>query len=324
MMKPLVVICGPTATGKTTTAIKLAQQFNGEIISADSRQIYTELDIGSGRGAINKSNVVIEGSIWLEEGIPIHLYNILKPSEQITVIKYRDMAIQIINQVWARNKLPLLVGGTGFYISAVLEDKMIEQIPPNPNLREGLELLSLEKLGQILKNIDIKSYKTIDQKNKRRLVRAIERAEYKKKVGIPTAPEGLNTKPLMIGLSSDKETLDKLIDERTDYMLEEGLLDEVRLLLLKYGPEAPALDAIGYRQFIPHILGEQALEEAVENKNIAEHQYAKRQMTWFKRDTRIKWFDIADQEDNPKEFGQKIKVLVESYLGEFKKPWTNK
>ena len=298
----LVVICGPTATGKTATAVKLCRMFNGEIISADSRQIYKDLDIGSGRGRVT-------------DIVPIHLYNLLKPSEQITVVHFRDLAQQKIIEILSRGKIPFLVGGTGFYIQAILGDNEIEDIPPNPKLREALELLSLTKLGQKLQLLNSEVHLQIDQKNKRRLIRAIEREEYRQLHPNTIAPKRISIpNPLMIGLTAERDYLDKKIDRRTEKMIQEGLLDEVRLVLLKYGSDAPALDAIGYRQFIPHLFGEQSLEDAVLAKNTAEHQYAKRQITWFKRDERINWFDIGKREKNPKSFEQNIEKLVKSYI----------
>lgn len=313
----IVVICGPTATGKTNLALKLARKFKGEIISADSRQVYKELDIGSGRGRPDKNVMVEKDGTWIEKGTPIHLYNLLKPSEQITVIHFMNVALTKIDEIVKRGKIPLLVGGTGFYINAILGDTEIEDIPPNPNLRKALELLSQSKLEEKLTYLSPAVATQTDLKNKRRVIRAIEREEYRKEhPELKTTSDHVILNPLMIGLTAEATILNQRIDERTEQMLKEGLLDEVKLVLLKYGPEAPALDAIGYRQFLPYLLGEQSLDQAILAKNTAEHQYAKRQMTWFKRDERIKWFDVAKRLRNPQSFDQKIIKLVESYLEE--------
>lgn len=311
-MNPLIVICGPTATGKTSLALKLCHKFNGEIISADSRQIYKELDIGSGRGSVQRADVAIIHGDWVEQGIPIYLYNILDPADRITVAKYSDLAWVKIKAILRRNKIPFLVGGTGFYISAVLGDTKIEGVPPNPKLRAELENLSKEELFLRLKSLDPQRAKDIDKNNPRRLIRAIEILTFKaekdsKSLENQAALEKL--KPLLLGLIAPREVLYKRIDERTDKMLKEGLLDEVEKLARKYGWNSPAMDAIGYRQFKDYFNGREVLEEAIKKKKFSEHAYLRRQITWFKRDARIKWFEVTKAG-----FDAEVETLIESYL----------
>lgn len=314
-MNPLIVICGPTATGKTSLALKLCHKFNGEIISADSRQIYKELDIGSGRGSSQREEVEIIHGDWVEQGIPIYLYNILEPGDRITVAKYSDLAWVKIKAIWGRNKIPFLVGGTGFYISAVIGDIEIEKVLPNPKLRAELENLSKEELFSKLKSLDPQRAKDIDKNNPRRLIRAIEILAFKAEKDIQTSKNHAaleKLKPLMVGLIAPREVLYKRIDERTDGMLKEGLLDEVEGLVQKYGWDTPAMAAIGYRQFKDYFDGREVLEEAIKKKKFSEHAYLRRQITWFKRNTRIKWFEVTKEG-----FDVEVETLIESYLEKY-------
>jgi len=311
-MNPLITICGPTATGKTSLALKMCQKYNGEIISADSRQIYKRLDIGSGRGLSLRNDVEIIRGDWVEQGIPIYLYNILEPNDRITVAKYSDLAWVKIKAIWKRDKVPFLVGGTGFYISAVIGDIEIERAPSNVRFRKELEKLSKEKLFLKLKSLDPQRAKDIDRNNPRRLVRAIEIAVFKAGKRLQTSKRHVDLeklKPLMMGLNASKEVLYKRVDERTEKMVEEGLISEVERLEQEYGWDAPAMDAIGYRQFKDYFAGRESLGDSIKKKKFAEHAYIRRQVTWFKRDKRTKWFEVTGRS-----FDVEIETLIESYL----------
>src|SRR3989344_4526634 len=310
---PLVVILGATATGKTALGISLARRFNGEIISADSRQIYKDLDIGSGRGRPREPKIKITDGVWVEEGIPIHLYNLFQPSIQVTVIEYQRLAEEVISDLHVQNRLPLVVGGTGFYISSLLGDTVIEDIPANPEFRAFAANMDLEDLATELQELNPKVAEMTDLKNPRRVIRALERIRYKKMNPNYRTPKPKKRDAVQIGLTASVEELAHRIRLRTLQMIEDGFLEEARRLLHIYGPSAPALTAIGYQQFQDHLNGHGSLEEAIERKVSDEIAYSKRQLTWFKRDPRIIWFDVG-AEDYKKATEQKIPELVELYL----------
>jgi len=258
-MNKLVVILGPTASGKTKLADNLSQEFNGEIINADSRQIYIGMDIGT-----NKS--------------PAHLVDIIYPGQIFTVAQYKKLATKIIKEVQSRGKLPFLVGGTGLYIQAVVNNLQIPKVKPNKLLRQKLEKQSLKQLFYILKRLDPQTAETIDSKNQRRLVRALEVCLSGQKFS-----EKIKSKPLFdvlqIGISIDRVKLNKRINKRVDEMLQEGLEDEVKTL----GNNMP--ETIGYQEFKQG----KSIAKIADLIKLHTRQYAKRQMTWFKRDRRIKW-----------------------------------
>lgn len=310
---PLIVILGATATGKTALGISLARRFHGEIISADSRQIYKDLDIGSGRGKPHEPNIRIVDGVWVEEGIPIHLYNLFQPSIQVTVIEYQRLAEEVISDLHVQNRLPFVVGGTGFYISSLLGDTVIEDIPANPEFRAKAEKMELEDLVTELERVNPKVAEMTDLKNPRRVIRALERINYKKMNPNYRAPKPKKRNALQIGLTASPEELEHRIRLRTQQMIEDGFLEEARRLLHIYGPSAPALTAIGYQQFQDHLAGLGSLEEAIERKVQDEISYSKRQLTWFKRDPRITWFDVGEK-DFREATEQQIPELVELYL----------
>ena len=250
---------GPTASGKTKIAEKLAQEFNGEIINADSRQVYIGMDIGT-----NKSSA--------------HLVDIVNPGQEFTVAQYKKLAIKTIKKIHNRGKTPFLVGGTGLYIQAVIDNLQIPKIKPNKFLRQKLENQSLEQLFNTLKKLDHQTTETIDAKNKRRLIRALEVCLSGQKFS-----QKNKSKPLFdilqIGIDVQKEKLYQRINKRVDEMIEQGLEDEVKSL----GDNIP--ETIGYQEF-KH---EKNLAKIANLIKLHTRQYAKRQMTWFKRDKRINW-----------------------------------
>ncbi len=174
--KPLIVVCGPTCTGKTSLAIALAQEFSGEIISADSRQVYRYLNVGTGKipGSFPKEAVKVVGSAYWFGAVPVHLYDLVPPNVNLTVVEYAKKASEEIASCWRRGKIPFLVGGTGFYLDVVLGRMQPAGVLPNPKLREELAKKSLVELNQTLKELDQKRWAVIDQKTSRRIIRAIE------------------------------------------------------------------------------------------------------------------------------------------------------
>jgi tRNA dimethylallyltransferase len=269
-MKKVIVILGQTATGKSNLAVKIAKKINGEVISADSRQVYKGLDIGTGK--INKKEM---------KGIPHHLLDIVSPKKKFTVAEYKKLTEEKIEEIIARGKIPIICGGTGFYIDAITKGVVFPEVPPNLKLRKILEKKSATKLFKMLKKLDSARAKNIDQKNKVRLIRAIEIAKALGKV-----PEITEIKPkykfIKIGLYLPEVLLKNKIEKRVKKMFNDGLLKEIKKLK-KDRVSNKRLKEFGFEYFEP-----------TEEKVILETlKYAKRQMTWFKRDLEIKWFDAS-------------------------------
>ncbi len=283
----LVVILGPTASGKTDLAIKLAKMYNGEVISADSRQIYRGMDIGTAK------------PLDLE-GIPHWLLDIKNPNQNYTVAQYKKDAIKSIKDIQKRGKLPIMAGGTGLYIKAVVENFDIPKIKANPLLRQKIEK-EAEKYGldyvfQKLIKLDPEAAYIVDSKNPRRVIRALEITVLTKK---PFSQQRKSGKPLFdvleIGMSIEKEKLKERINLRVDEMIKKGLVKEVENLIKKYGLKPQAFDAIGYREIIEYLGNKKTLEQAVEEMKINTWHYAKRQMTWFNASKKISWIKTCKE-----------------------------
>lgn len=275
----LVVIVGSTASGKSALAVRLAKKFNGEIVSADSRQVYKGLEIGSGK--TTKKEMA---------GIPHHLLGIASPKGVFTASQYQKMARRGFKKIWNKGKLPILVGGTGFYIRAAVDGIVIPEVKPNLKLRKKLENKSVSELSEILKKKDIRRWEEIDQKNPRRLARAIEIAEALGKVPeLKSNP--LKANILFIGTTKTKNTLEKLIKRRVRRMIETGLIEEVRTLIKKRVSEKKIREfGFEYADTLDFLEGGIRTKKELLNKITADSmKYTKRQMTWFKRDSRIIW-----------------------------------
>jgi len=280
MSKPrVVVILGQTATGKSNLAVKVAlrlcsgpsaQKSGGEIISADSRQVYKGLDIGTGK--INKKEM---------KGIPHHLLDVVNPKQKFTVTEYKKLANEKIVEILTRGKVPIICGGTGFYIDAITKGEVFPLVPPNLKLRKVLERKTAGELYKILEKLDKARAKNIDSKNKVRLVRAIEIAKVLGKV-----PKIEIIKPnyrfIKIGLYLPIDKLKIKIEKRVKSMFKTGLLNEIKKLK-KSGVSNKRLQELGFEYNEPTY--EKVVAETI--------KYAKRQMTWFKRDKEIKWFDAS-------------------------------
>jgi tRNA dimethylallyltransferase len=281
MKQRVIVILGQTATGKSDLAVKIANKFNGEIISADSRQVYKGLDIGTGK-IISKEM----------KGIPHYLLDVVNPRHKFTVTEYKLLAENKIKDILARKKIPIICGGTGFYIDAITQGIIFPEVPPNPKIRKDLEKRSTIELFEILQNLDKERSENIDVKNKVRLMRAIEIAIKLGKVpslSIKKSPY----KFIKIGLNLPQIQLDKKIEKRVRGMFEKGLLNEIKKLK-KQGVSKKRFREFGFEYFNP-------TEKKVITSTI---QYAKKQMTWFKRDKQIKWF-------KPNEYKEILNFLAE-------------
>lgn len=282
----LLVICGPTATGKTELAVKLAKEFNGELISADSRQVYKGMDIGTGK---DREKL---------EDIPLRLLDIADPDQNFSVAQYQDLAWKAIEDIWKRNKLPILVGGTGLYIKAVVDGIETKGIPQDWDLRKKLESLPLKDLQKKLEEIDSKKWHSMnssDQSNPRRLIRAIEIAMYRKsKNHYDTMTYHSSLDVLIIGLTAPNKILYQRIDERVEKRVKQGIIDEIQSLLDKgYSWDLPSMSGLGYRVWKDFFDKKATKEETIQKWKFDEHSYARRQLTWFKKDKRINWFDIT-------------------------------
>ncbi|HOZ36631.1 MAG TPA: tRNA (adenosine(37)-N6)-dimethylallyltransferase MiaA [bacterium] len=277
----IVVILGPTASGKTKLAVSLAQKFNGEIISADSRQIYRGMNIGTGK---DLNEYRIQNST-----IPYHLIDIKNPNQKFNVANYKKLALAKIKEITQRGRLPFLVGGTGLYISALVDNYQIPKIKPDVKIRKKLASLSLPAKQKMLKRLDPISFKTIDLKNPRRLDRALEvclsgqKFSALKKVAEPLVD------PLLLGLDIPREKINQKINARVEHMIQSGLIQETKTLIKKYGSAAVPLQTIGYQEIINYLNHQSTPEQALNLIKTHTHQYAKRQMTWFRRNQRIHW-----------------------------------
>lgn len=281
----LIVILGPTASGKSALAIKLARLFNGEIISADSRQVYKGLDIGSGK--ITKKEM---------QGIPHHLLDVANPKRRFTVAQYQKLALKAVLRIQKQGKLAFLVGGTGFYIQSIVDGIIIPEVPPNLKLRAQLEKKSTQQLFEMLKKLDPARAATIDAKNPRRLVRAIEINLGTGKPVPKLSREALaKWDVLQIGIKKSPEELKKLIAERLKKRTT-GMIAEVKKLHAD-GLSFKRLEELGleYRFVAQYIQNKLTRQEMVEKIQKESEQFTKRQMTWFKRDKKIHWVKTAQQ-----------------------------
>ncbi len=290
----VVVIVGPTASGKTALSLTLAKKYNGEIISADSRQIYRGMDIGTAKAPIDKSSNYRFN--YLVDGIKHHLVDIKNPNQNYSVAEFKKDAIKAISQIHKCGRLPIVVGGTGLYISALADNLKIPPIKENKKLRAKLEKELSEKglnyLFKKLVGLDSEAAYIVDSRNPRRVIRALEVALI---TGKPFTSLRKKGKPLfnllMIGINSPNDILKKKITERIKEMTKDGLVKEVKNLVKKYGFQAKPFDAIGYREIIEYIKGKISLEEAIELMIKNTWHYAKRQITWFKKDKKVRWLE---------------------------------
>ena len=318
-MKKLLVIVGPTAIGKTSLAIALAKKFNGEVISADSRQVYKGMDIGTGKDLSRNSKFQRESRLlfpnsklefrnlglgfYTVSGVRIWGYDLVEPKKDFSVAQYIKIVRVIIDDIFARGKLVILTGGTGLYIKALIDGIETVSIPPNPKLRKSLSEKTRDELFDTLAHIDpIKaaSLNSSDRKNPRRLIRAIEIAlqnsTAKRVILTPKLQKSkLDANTLFIGLTAPKEFLFNNIEKRVEERVRGGIKKEIEELLGKgVSWKDQSMSSLGYREWKSYFESNAADAEAIENWKKEENKYAKRQLTWFKRDKRIGWFDVTD------------------------------
>ena len=286
--QPLLVIVGATAVGKTALSLKLAQQFQGEIVSADSRLFYRGMDVGTAKPTPAEQALV-----------PHHLIDICDPDETLTLAEYQRLAYATIDKIQGNGRLPVLVGGTGQYVRAVVEGWGIPEVAPHLTLRQALAALGGDELARWLNHLDPAAAEKLDPRNVRRIIRALEVTLLK---GRPISELQRKSPPpyhvAQIGLYRDRESLYQRIDKRVDGMMANGLLAEVeRLRDEGYGRTLPSMSGLGYRQLWAYLDGEMSLGEAVERIKFETHRFARQQATWFRLDDpAINWFKMGEIE----------------------------
>ncbi|MBE3592600.1 MAG: tRNA (adenosine(37)-N6)-dimethylallyltransferase MiaA [Thermoanaerobacter sp.] len=290
----IVLIVGPTASGKSKLAVDVAKEFNGEIISADSMQVYKYMDVGTAK--ITKEEM---------QGIPHYLIDIVEPNQEFSVAEYEKRAKEIIKDIYKRGKLPIIVGGTGLYINSIIYIMHFSDFEGSKEFREKMKELAntygSQYLYEKLKSVDPEAAKKIHSNDIRRIIRALEVYEftgkpisyYQKMSGMRLNPE---YQPIMIGLNfKDRQILYDRIDQRVDEMIKNNLVEEVvNLLKIGYNKDSTAMQALGYKEIVEYLKGEISLEKAVEKIKKGTRRYAKRQITWFKGYNFIKWFFVDD------------------------------
>jgi tRNA dimethylallyltransferase len=297
----VIVICGPTAVGKTAAAIEFAQKIGAEIISADSGQVYRGMDLGTAKPTPEE-----------RRGIPFHLIDLLDPDQQFSAADFRNRALGAIGKIQDRNKKVIVVGGTGLYLKT-LEQGLFEGPSADPAIREKLEQQIKEKgieaLHRELEKVDPEAARTIPPRNRQRLIRAVEVyrltgrpisefwREHQYRRGTVPAPGRGDPAPTFIkyGLTLPKEELHRRINDRVDRMIKAGLVGEVRSLVKQWGTTAPGFRIIGYKEVVAHLEGQVPLHEVVELIKRNTRRYAKRQMTWFKKDKEIQWVSSGQE-----------------------------
>lgn len=291
-MKDLFILAGPTGIGKTKISIHIAKELNGEIISADSMQIYKKMDIGSAK--ISSEEM---------KGVKHHLIDFLDPSENFSVAEFSSLAKESIEEISSENKLPMLVGGTGLYINSLIYNYSFAETNKDEAYRKELEQLALENgveyVHELLKVVDEVSYNKLYPNDLKRVIRALE---VYKVTGIPISEAAKNDdifdipyKVYYYVLNMNRDKLYERINHRVDLMLDAGLLEEViRLEKEGYTTDMQSMKGIGYKELLQHLQGEVSKEKAIENIKQFSRNYAKRQLTWFRKDPRVKWIDKDD------------------------------
>jgi tRNA dimethylallyltransferase len=300
-MSSLVAIVGPTAIGKSSLALELGRTFGGEIINADSRQVYRYMDIGTAKPTLEERAVV-----------PHHLIDVVNPDQDFNLALYQSKVRKIIDDIQRRRKPALLVGGSGLYVWAILEGWRIPAVPPDHVMRQELEARAqsegVKALYEELKQLDPDAAERIDPRNVRRLIRAIEVSRQGKPFSRLQGKEPF-VNSLVIGLTTDRTDLYQRIDARVDSMMEKGLLTEVEGLITKgYGFDLPSMSGLGYKQIGMFLQGEIDLPTAIQQIKGNTHRFARHQYNWFRlQDERIHWFDIR------KEIKQAVQDLIERF-----------
>ncbi|MFC1722219.1 tRNA (adenosine(37)-N6)-dimethylallyltransferase MiaA [Patescibacteria group bacterium] len=296
----ICVLLGPTSSGKTSLGLDFCKDFNAEIISADSRQIYKHMDIGTGKQPINSSTIVEKKEKhWLVDNVRIWGYDLITPNDFFSVYDYVTFAREKIKDIKEENKKPIFIGGTGFYIDVLIGKVKTANIPPDLDLRAELEKYSLTELHRKLKITNPQNYEKVDINNKVRIIRSLEKALSKKTVSTKRHTPVQKENYLIIGLTAPREFLYKKVDHWLDYVWENGLLDEVSKLMESEYRNSPKLNGLVYKSVISKLKKELSEEDAKQKAKYDLHAYIRRQETYFKKMPVTEWFDIS--QDNYRE-----------------------
>lgn len=306
MKDKVVVILGPTATGKSHCAIEVAQRLNGEIISGDSMLVYQGMDIGTAKPTAAEIN-----------SVPHHMIDILPPDAEFNVVDFKAHAERLIKEISDRGKLPIIAGGTGLYIKALLEDYTFNNADSQSDLRQELEQYCLEHgkeaLHDRLAALDAEAAVRLHVNDTRRVIRAIEAALQGEKVNQTTAAE-MPFDAVVFGLSMQRDILYSRINKRVDLMLEAGLEQEVRRLLHEgVSPECQSMKSIGYRQMLWYIDGDMSYADAVDKLKQATRNFAKRQITWYKKMPYIHWIELSENPDYTAAVATMCRIITEKF-----------
>lgn len=294
--KPLIILTGPTAVGKTDLSIKLAKAVGGEIVSADSMQVYRHMDIGSAKVTAEEM-----------DGVPHHLIDVLEPTEEFNVVTFQKLAKEAMAGIYERGHIPILAGGTGFYIQALLYDIDFTDHDGDTVIRQELEQTAEEKgaqyLHNLLKEMDPESAEAIHANNVKRVIRAIEFfRQTGEKISVHNETEKAKESPyhfLYYVLNTERPVLYERIDRRVDLMVEQGLVDEVRKLAdMGCSKGMVSMQGLGYKEILEYLEGNCTLEEAVYVLKRDTRHFAKRQLTWFKRERDVRWLNLPEFGDD--------------------------
>lgn len=310
MKRSLICIVGPTASGKTALSIALAKIFDTEIISSDSMQLYRGMDIGTAKPDMAE-----------RDGVPHHMFDVARPDEEFSVAKYQQMADECAQAIIARGRTPIVCGGTGLYLNALIEGNVFSGDESNREYREKFRKIAEEQgvhaVHEMLREVDPDSAERIHENNVKRVIRALE-VYYQ--TGMTIGEFNRTHKPpepkynaVMLALCpTERETLYERINRRVDIMLEQGLLDETRRLRDEGMLVGTAAQAIGYKELLPYLDGNAPLEDCVEDLKRASRNYAKRQLTWLRRDDRVNWLTYDTSDELTKVVENAVKLLAEN------------
>lgn len=305
MEKPkVIVICGPTASGKTKLSIEVAKMVNGEIVSADSMQIYKDMTIGTAKPTTEEM-----------QGIKHYLIDFVSPDKRYSVAEYKNDAINAIGEIISKGKTPIVVGGTGLYVNSLIYEIEYPSVELDTNYRKKLEEIAekegLDRLYEMAMKVDKLAMKKISQNDKKRICRVLEIYHATGKTKTQIEIESRANEPkydyLVFGISMDREKLYDRINKRVDIMIEDGLIDEVKKVLNKYDDFPTAMQGLGYKEVVEYINGDTTKEEMIEKIKMETRRYAKRQLTWFRRYDNITWIDGLD------DIQRNVNIIWEEY-----------
>lgn len=307
MKKDLIIIVGPTAVGKTSLSIALAKKINGEIISADSMQIYKHMNIGTAKITNNEKNEITH-----------YMIDEVYPNDEYNVSNFKESAYKYIDKIYSKNKIPIVVGGTGLYINSLVYNLDFTNAISNDELRKKYYDLAKQKgnryIHNLLKEVDEKSYLRIHENDTKRIIRALEIFYETGKPMSENYNKFREVNPdfnlIIFGVTMDRKKLYERINNRVDIMIKEGLVNEVKYLLsMNYDENLISMQGLGYKEIINYINGNMSLEESVELLKRNTRRFAKRQLTWFRRDDRIKWINLDEYEGKEQIINQIVNII---------------